>query len=40
LYDIGRIATNALLCLINGEIVQGDVPPLELVVRETTRRVR
>ena len=40
LYDIGRIATNALLRLINGEPVRGDVPPLELIVRETTRRVR
>ena len=40
LYDIGRIATHALLRLINGETVQGDVPPLELIVRETTRRLR
>ena len=40
LYDIGLIATNALLCLINGEPVQGTVPPLELIVRETTRRLR
>ena len=40
LYDIGLIATNALLKLINGEAVQSEIPPLELVVRETTRRVR
>jgi LacI family transcriptional regulator len=40
LYDIGLIATNALLRLINGEIVHSSVPPLELIVRETTRRVR
>ncbi len=40
LYDIGRIATQALLRIINGEAAQGSVPPLELVVRETTRRVR
>jgi LacI family transcriptional regulator len=40
LYDIGRIATNALLRLINGESAHSEVPPLELVVRETTRRVR
>jgi LacI family transcriptional regulator len=41
LYEIGLIATNALLRLINGEEVQGNVPPpLELIVRETTRRVR
>jgi len=40
LYDLGLIATNALLRLINGEIVRGDVPPIELIVRETTRRLR
>ena len=40
LYDIGRIATQALLRIINGEEARGDVPPLELIVRETTRRVR
>jgi LacI family transcriptional regulator len=40
LYDMGRIATGALLRLINGEAVQGEIPPVELVVRETTRRVR
>ena len=40
LYDIGRIATHALLRVINGEDAQGEIPPLELIVRETTRRVR
>ncbi|KAB8041421.1 LacI family DNA-binding transcriptional regulator [Janthinobacterium aquaticum] len=40
LYDIGRIATETLLGLIHGETVRAAVPPLELVVRETTRRVR
>ncbi len=40
LYDIGRIATNSLLHLINGEIVETSIPPLELIVRETTRRIR
>ena len=40
MYDMGRIATQALLRLINGETVQGKIPPVELVVRETTRRVR
>jgi len=40
MYDLGRTATNALLGLINGETLQGDVQPVELVVRETTRRVR
>jgi len=40
LYDIGLIATNSLLRIINGEAPQGEVPPLELIVRETTRMVR
>ena len=37
LYDMGRIATQALLHLINGETVTEQMPPLQLVVRETTR---
>jgi len=40
LYDMGKIATNALLTLINGDPVLAQIPPLELVVRETTRRIR
>lgn len=40
LYAMGRIATGALLQLINGEPVDAELPPLELVVRETTRRLR
>jgi LacI family transcriptional regulator len=40
LYDIGRIATHSLLRIINGEAVHSALPPLELVVRETTRRLR
>ena len=40
LYDMGRIATKALLRLIDGQIVTEDIPPLELVVRETTRSLR
>ena len=40
MYDLGRAATNALLGLINGEALRGEVQPVELVVRETTRRVR
>lgn len=43
LYDIGRIATTTLLALINGDhgtSVSYSVPPLALVVRETTRRIR
>jgi len=37
LYDMGRIASGALLALINGEEVAATLPPLELIVRETTR---
>jgi LacI family transcriptional regulator len=40
LYDMGRIATTSLLGLINGDTVTAHIPPLELVVRETTRRLR
>jgi LacI family transcriptional regulator len=40
LYDIGRIATNTLLAIIEGKESQWEVPPLELVVRETTRPIR
>lgn len=40
LYDMGRIATTSLLGLINGDTVKAAIPPLELVVRETTRRLR
>ena len=40
IYDLGRTATTALLALINGETVSGEVTPVELVVRETTRRLR
>lgn len=40
LYEIGRVATESLLRLINGGGAEGSVPPLELVVRETTRRLR
>lgn len=39
LYAMGRIATASLLQLINGKAVSGELPPLELVVRETTRRL-
>jgi LacI family transcriptional regulator len=35
---MGLIATNALLRLIHGEPAEAKIPPLELVVRETTRR--
>ena len=40
LYDMGRIATMSLLQLINGDRAKAHIPPLELVVRETTRRLR
>lgn len=39
LYDIGLIATHTLLAIIDGKETQWDVPPLELVVRETTRSI-
>ncbi|TWI65221.1 transcriptional regulator, LacI family [Pseudoduganella lurida] len=38
LYDIGNTAITALLRLINGDRVPTRVPPVELVVRETTKR--
>jgi len=38
LYEMGFIATNALLRLIHGEAAEARVPPVELIVRETTRR--
>ncbi len=37
LYEMGKIASGALLALINGERVATTLPPLALVVRETTR---
>jgi LacI family transcriptional regulator len=40
LYEIGLVGTHALLRLINGEAPDSVVPPLELIVRETTRRLR
>lgn len=40
LYEMGRIAAGAVLRLINGEPVETELPPLELVVRETTCRLR
>ena len=40
LYVIGQTAVQSMLGLINGEEVEGTIPPVELVVRETTRRIR
>ena len=40
LYDMGRVATAALLGLISGKNVDVILPSLELIVRETTRRFR
>ncbi len=40
LYDMGRMATAALMNLLNGRPASAQLPPLELVVRETTRKVR
>lgn len=39
IYEIGRHAASALLRLLGHEVTLDEVPPLELVVRETTRRV-
>lgn len=39
-YEIGRMAAQAMLRLIAGEAVGASAPPLELVVRESTRRLR
>jgi LacI family transcriptional regulator len=39
-YEIGRLAALAMLRLIAGEAADIAAPPLELVVRESTRRVR
>lgn len=40
LFEMGRIAAAAVLCLINGEPVVSALPPLMLILRETTRRLR
>lgn len=39
-YDMGKLAAQAMLKLIAGEAAEIAAPPLELVVRESTRRVR
>lgn len=39
-YEIGKLAAQAVLKLIAGEAADIAAPPLELVVRESTRRVR
>jgi LacI family transcriptional regulator len=39
-YEIGKLAAQAMLKLIAGEAADIAAPPLELVVRESTRRVR
>lgn len=39
-YEIGKLAAQAMLKLIAGEAAQISAPPLELVVRESTRRIR
>jgi LacI family transcriptional regulator len=39
-YEIGRLAAHAMLKLLAGEEVDVAAPSLELVVRESTRRVR
>ena len=39
IYEIGRYAATALLRLLGHDVPLAEVPPLELSVRETTRRV-
>jgi LacI family transcriptional regulator len=39
-YEIGRLAARAMLKLLAGEPADVAAPPLELVVRESTRRIR
>jgi LacI family transcriptional regulator len=39
-YEIGRLAAQAMLKLIAGDVAEIAAPPLELVVRESTRRLR
>lgn len=39
LYEMGLAAAQALLGMLGHHVVQTPVPPLELVVRETTRRI-
>ena len=40
LYEMGRIAAGAVLCLIHGDPVAAALPPLALMLRESTRRLR
>ena len=40
IYDMGLIATKTLLAIIEGKESHWELPPLELVVRETTRPMR
>jgi LacI family transcriptional regulator len=39
-YEIGRLAAEAMLKLIHGEPVTLKAPPLELIIRESTRSLR
>lgn len=39
-YDIGKLAAEAMLKLINGEAVTMAAPSLELIIRESTRKLR
>ncbi|WP_217351369.1 LacI family DNA-binding transcriptional regulator [Aquisalimonas sp. 2447] len=40
LFDVGRLAARNLLHIIEGEAVESYTPEVELMVRETTRRLR
>ncbi len=39
-YDIGKCAAQAMLSLIEGRPYTGSLPPLELLIRESSRRLR
>jgi LacI family transcriptional regulator len=39
LYELGRYAASSLLRMLGHDVALVEVPPLELVVRETTRRI-
>lgn len=39
IYELGLAVAQALLALLGHQVAQTPVPPLELVVRETTRRI-
>lgn len=39
-YELGKLAAQAMLGMLNGQSIDPTLPPLELIIRETTRRLR